>query len=87
MDGGKFYTGRKTLNNGKTTINEHRGTYSCQNDGVIVFTVDGGETGLSYTGCFGDGGISIPGDLLFAGDSFGTLFKTDTPPDLSVPAN
>lgn len=87
LDGGKFYTGRKTLNNGKTTINEHRGTYSCQNDGVIVFTVDGGETGLSYTGYFGDGGISIPGDLLFAGDSFGTLFKTDTPPDLSVPAN
>ena len=56
-------------------------------EGVIVFKVDGEETELSYTGYFGDGGISIPGDLLFAGDSFGTLFKTDTPPDLTVPAN
>lgn len=83
FESGSFRSGRKTTKDGSVSLSDKKGTYIVSEGNKIIFSYDGIES----EGMYSKETVKIPGDLLFTGDSFGTLFKTDTPPDLTVPAN
>lgn len=83
FESGSFRSGRKTTKDGSVSLSDKKGTYIVSEGNKIIFSYDGIES----EGMYSKETVKIPGDLLFTGDSFGTLLKTDTPPDLTVPAN